>query len=214
MDLSEPQAKRRQSSHDRLPWASVALTPLEETDLDSIHAWQNDPAIRDMSMGYRLPIQRETVREWMQGLRGPGQQNRVVYAIRLDGQAVGIVQLFGMLPFHRRAELGIYLGGMELRGAGIGYMATAILLDFAFNGLDLRKVGAEILCLNTTTLRLCRRMGFTLEGVKRQEYFSDGAYWDTHVFGLLREEFDIRLPPEARRLCRSLSPRPAANSDE
>lgn len=212
-NMSDLQARRTRPSVARLPWASVELTPIEETDLDLIHGWQNDPALRDLTMGFRLPLQKETVRDWLQGLRSPAQQQaRVVYAVRHEERAIGIAQLFGMTPFQRRAELGVFLSDLGSRAVGIGFIAGSLLIDFGFNGLDLRKIGAEVLTMNTATIKVCERIGFVREGVKRQEYFADGACWDTQILGLLREEFSVRLPPEARRLCRSLSPRPTASS--
>jgi len=204
--MVEAREGRIKSGHARAPWAAVALTPLEESDLEVVHAWQNDPALRDLTMGFRLPLQREAVRDWLRGLHGPSQHSRALYAIRVAGEPVGIVQIFGIVPFQRRAEIGVFLGSPTLRGAGVGYVAMALMLDFAFNGLDLRKVGAEVLVVNRSVVRLCERIGFVREGLKRQEHFADGACWDTCVLGLLREEFTLRLPLEARRLCASLAP--------
>jgi RimJ/RimL family protein N-acetyltransferase len=185
---------------ERLPWGEVALTPLEEADIDLLHVWQNDPELRDLTMQHRGPIPRETVRDWLAGLRAPGQASRLVYMIRRDGQGVGLVQLIGLSPVQRRAEVGVFLGAPERRGAGLGFMALVLLIDFAFHGLDLRKLSAEVMAANRTTLRLCERLGFVREGLRRQEYFAAGAVWDVHVLGLLRDEFAFRPPPGARRL--------------
>jgi RimJ/RimL family protein N-acetyltransferase len=188
-----------------LPWDRVALTPLDDSDIDAVQGWQNDPAVRDLTMGFRLPVQKETVRDWIAGLRGPGQQNRIVYAIRHDGAAAGLIHLYDIAPFQRRATLGVLIGNPALRGQGIGHVATLLILDFAFRGLDLRKVGLEVLAGNTAAIRLYEGLGFVREGLKRQEYFADGHCWDSLVFGLLRAEFTTVLPPGARRLCLQLS---------
>jgi diamine N-acetyltransferase len=199
-------AKRRDQSGDDcpgdgLPWGEVTLTPLEETDLDLVHAWQNSAAVRDLTMGFRFPIQKDTVRAWLRDLGGAGQPSRAAYAIRTGGAAVGIVQLYDIAAYQRRATLGIFLGSPGHRGAGIGHVATALILDFAFNGLDLRKVGLEVLGTNAAAVRMYESLGFQREGIKRQEYFADGACWDSHVYGLLRADFSPCLPPAAQRLC-------------
>lgn len=141
------------------------------------------------------------MREWIAGLRGPAGQNRAVYAIHSSSKAVGIAQLYQIAPFQRRANLGIFIGPSAERGCGVGHVASCLLLDFAFNGLDLRRVELEVQASNTAAIQLYERLGFVREGVKRQDYFADGAYWDTYLYGLLKEEFALRLPSNARRLC-------------
>jgi len=204
MGMGEAQEARQR--HE-LPWDMVALTPLDESDIDSVQGWQNDPAVRDLMMGFRLPIQKETVREWISSLRSPDQQLRnIAYVIRHDGAAAGLIHLYDIAPFQRRATLGVLIGSSARRGQGIGQVATLLILDFAFRGLDLRKVGLEVLVGNAPAIRLYEGLGFVREGIKRQEYFADGQCWDSLAFGLLREEFTQILPPQARRLCLGLTP--------
>ena len=193
------------SAQDRqrpLPWAEVALAPLEQDDLELVHGWQNAPAVRDLTMGFRYPIQKDTVRDWIAGLSA-GAPRRAVYAIRHRDEAVGIVHLDEMVPHQRRASLGVFVAAPDRRKSGIGHVATALILDYGFNGLDLRKVGLEVLATNAGAIALYERLGFVREGVKRQEYFADGVCHDSCVYGLLRAEF-AALPAAAQRLCLGL----------
>lgn len=36
---------------------------------------------------------------------------------------------------------------------------------------------------------LYRRLGFVVEGCKRQEFWADGAYHDAHIMGLFAHEY-------------------------
>jgi len=91
-------------------------------------------------------------------------------------------------------------------------------LDFAAymkaNGMTLDIVttvysylGKEMCCLNERRLHKCsdyfyegdtifmpifEKLGFKREGVKRQEVFHKGRYWDEIHYGLLAEEFDAQ----------------------
>ena len=189
---------------EALPWADVTLTPLEAADLDLVHGWQNDPGIRDLTMGFRFPLGREAVAGWIAGLSG--NTARAVYAIRHAGQAVGMVQLYDIAPVHRRAALGLFVADPGFRGRGIGHVAACLILDFAFSGLDLRRVDLGVLAGNGAAIRLYETLGFVREGVKRADYFADGAVWDTVMYGLLRAEFRRPPPPQAHRLCHPLAP--------
>lgn len=183
-----------------LNWTRVKLTPLDIADLDLIYEWQNDPAIRDLTMGFRFPIQRETARAWLESIRNDNAKSRIVFGIRADGDLKGVVQLHTIDHYQRKALLGIYIGSHDERGKGLGYISTSLVLDYAFNGLDLRKVSLDVLSTNTGAIKLYEALGFVREGVKRADYFLDGVYLDTYFYGLMRDEFKKNIPATAHRL--------------
>jgi RimJ/RimL family protein N-acetyltransferase len=185
-------------------WAAISLTPLDDADADLIFAWQNAPRTRDLTMGFRFPIQKQRIFDWIKARRESNGSKDVAYAVRENGAAVGIVQLHGLDQFQRKASLSIYIGDTTRRSAGIGYVACALILDFAFMGLDLRKVGLEVLSANVGAVKLYERLGFVLEGCKTQEYFLDGKYWDSSIFGLHRASWNVSLPAGANRLIHSI----------
>jgi UDP-4-amino-4,6-dideoxy-N-acetyl-beta-L-altrosamine N-acetyltransferase len=187
-----------------LDWASVRLTPLEEGDLELIYLWQNAPDIRDLTMGFRFPVQRDSAKEWLKSVREENSASRVVYAIRKDSSLAGVIQLHNIDAYQRRALLGVFIGKTQERHRGTGSVSTALLLDYAFNGLDFRKVSLEVFSANFSAVRLYEKLGFVREGVKREDYFLDGKYFDTLLFGMLRAEFRIAIPKEANRLIASV----------
>ena len=75
-----------------------------------------------------------------------------------------------------------------------------LILDFAFNGLDFRKVSLEVVESNQSAINLYKRIGFINEGLKREEYFAGGKYLNTQLFGILNHEFKIDIPGDANRL--------------
>jgi UDP-4-amino-4,6-dideoxy-N-acetyl-beta-L-altrosamine N-acetyltransferase len=184
------------------PWANIRLTPVEESDIDTFHEWQNAPDIRDLTMGFRFPVQKDAVRDWLKGIREQNAGSRVVFAIRNKSALIGTISLHAIDPFQRKSLLGLYIGDSRERNQGAGSVATALLLDYAFNGLDFRKVGLEVLSANDGAVRLYERLGFVREGVKRQDHFIDGKCYDTYLYGMLRDEFAIAIPAEANRLIR------------
>lgn len=188
----------------RLPWQDVRLTPLEYSDLDCVHQWHNDAELRDLTMGFRLPVQREVVRHWIEGLTSVSNTNRVVYCIRYRDQSAGLVQLHHISAQDRRGELGIFVGEPKVRGLGLGFVAGTLVLDFAFNGLNLHRVDLEVATSNTAAIALYERLGFAAEGIRRQAYFADGQYHDSQLYGLLAAEYSAAIPAEAHRLCATL----------
>ena len=81
-----------QSIKKTIDWAHIKLTPLEESDADLLYVWQNSPNTRDLTMGFRFPVQREAVKEWIKIQREQNAKSRVVFAIRQKENFVGTIQ--------------------------------------------------------------------------------------------------------------------------
>ena len=110
-------------------------------------------------------------------------------AILADGQHIGNIKLEPIHWLHRTATLGMVIGEKSFHGHGLGEEAARLCLRYAFERLGLRKVSLGVLTSNTRAIRLYERLGFVVEGCKRQEYWIDGAYHDAHIMGLFAEEF-------------------------
>lgn len=62
-------------------------------------------------------------------------------------------------------------------------------MQYAFDQLRLHKVTARVFAFNEASQRLLETVGFTEEGVQREQVFIDGEYQDTHWYGLLAREW-------------------------
>lgn len=172
--------------------------------MPQISSWQNDAATRDLTMGFRGPVSEGTTSAWLRGLADPGARSglptRFVFGIHHQSTLAGIVQLHTVDWLQRTAMLGITVGREENRGQGVGYAASALLLDYGFNGLDLHRVALSVLACNQTACRLYEQLGFAAEGLLRKAYFADGARHDVSLYGLLRDDWCSPLPATAVRL--------------
>ncbi|UQA54875.1 GNAT family N-acetyltransferase [Polyangium aurulentum] len=85
----------------------------------------------------------------------------------------------------RRVELGFYLVP-SFEGRGLAHEAVSLLLGLAFDHLDMRRVEAQCDAENSRSARLLQRLGFILEGRRRQDTIDgQGRFRDTLLFGLL-----------------------------
>lgn len=103
-------------------------------------------------------------------------------------QIIGTCTLAALDPTNRRAELGFALGRTHW---GKGYARTAVtaVLNFAFEQLDLHRVGADTDPRNDASIRLLEKLGFRREGLLREHYQVTGEIQDALLFGLLRKEW-------------------------
>jgi RimJ/RimL family protein N-acetyltransferase len=104
-----------------------------------------------------------------------------------DGPVIGTCTLTSFHAESGRAEIGFALGREHW---GCGYMsdAVALLLDYAFGPLDLRRLEADVDPRNGPSLRLLERAGFRREGLLRERWVTAGEVQDSIFMGLLRHD--------------------------
>ena len=63
------------------------------------------------------------------------------------------------------------------------------LIKYGFEDLNLNRIWCEVYS-NNDAIDVYRHIGFKDEGILRQTYFNEGKYWDSHLMGMLREEYE------------------------
>lgn len=165
---------------------AVRLRPIAAADLDSIHRWHNDPDLRDQVLGHPFPVGRPVVERWFASLEtGPGS-TKVVFAVEdlASGHAVGLAQLHRIDWIDRTSFFGFQLGDPEVRGRGLGKEAMQLLIGFAFQRLNLRKLLCDVVASNDAALGLYKGLGFVEEGRMRRQVYRQGAYHDVLLLAL------------------------------
>jgi ribosomal-protein-alanine N-acetyltransferase len=88
-------------------------------------------------------------------------------------------------------ELG-YVIGMQYWGLGIAVEASRRLLDEVFANYPVERVQARVIVENLASIRVCEKLGFTLEGTLRHSLFRRQQFWDVRYYSLLRHEWTGR----------------------
>lgn len=118
----------------------------------------------------------------------------VSWAVTLtdDGAVLGLFGLHHWSKYHRRAEVGYDLARTHW-GKGIASEALRAIIQFGFERMSLHRIYASTIADNHRSVRLLERLGFQREGTKRQHSWEeDGAFHDSAMYGLLRQEYLIR----------------------
>ncbi|HBM15429.1 MAG TPA: hypothetical protein DD381_03660 [Lentisphaeria bacterium] len=102
---------------------------------------------------------------------------------------VGTIKLDKINQKNKSGELGLMIGEKSLWNKQIGSKATAILLKYAFEYLQLHKVWGGTDEHNIAMKKLFLKAGFKLEGRLRQVNCSNGIYSDNFYYGIISEEY-------------------------
>jgi RimJ/RimL family protein N-acetyltransferase len=165
------------------------LRPVQADDADRYVEWMNDPeVIRHLSARY--PISHAWEEEWLASAAKRVSPPDISLAIEtLDGRHIGSIGLHGIGPEDRHASLGIVIGAKDCWSQGYGSDALRALLRFGFDEINLNRVWLEVFADNARAIASYKKCGFVEEGRLRQHWFRRGAYRDSLIMGVLREEF-------------------------
>jgi len=129
--------------------------------------------------------------EWLEKDLEKGTSDELFFAIRtLDEDAlIGFIGLFDLFKQHGDTLVAIALGERKYWGKGYGTDAMRVMLRYAFNELNLRRVGLIVFDYNPRAMRSYEKAGFIPEGRIRGAILREGRRWDWLYMGILREEW-------------------------
>lgn len=168
----------------------IRLTTINKDDLPAIGRWYEDAGFaRLFDATPAMPKSQAQLTRWLEDV--DKDQNGYLFAIRpLDEPTlIGYVELDGILWSNGIAWLGLGLGDRGSWGRGYGTEAMSLILNFAFNELNLRRVQLSVFSYNERAIALYEKLGFVREGVYREYLMRDGQLYDMYLYGLLRREW-------------------------
>ena len=175
----------------------VSFRKVVEEDRARLLAWRNSPAVAPYMYADHLITHAEHDR-WFDGMAGDGA--RAFWVIELDGEPVGLVNLYAIDRAHRRSAWAYYLAEPSTRGKGVGAYVELCVLDHVFGPMALNKLWCEVLVANTSVWRLHQSFGFEIEATYRDHIFKGGQFHDVHGLAILADDWQRARETAAERL--------------
>ena len=169
----------------------VVLDSVEKHDIERLRKWRNDPKLRKYFREYR-EINGEMQEKWFEKISFDTNQVNFTIKDKKNKNLIGHCGLSYINWTNRTGEFGIYIGDREYRGGGYGSDALRQLCRYGFESLNLNRIWCEVYS-NNASLDMYRHIGFVDEGILRQNYFSEGKYWNSHVLSMLKGEYEQKV---------------------
>lgn len=109
------------------------------------------------------------------------------------GSVVGGVGIWYTSRIQRSGEIGYWVRS-DLTGIGVATEAAEALLPLGFEELGLHRLLMRIAVGNHSSRRVAEKLGFSYEGIAREEIMIRGKWVDHEVFSLLEQEWASRNP--------------------
>ncbi len=164
---------------------SFTLRPWQLSDLDSLVKYADNPNIaRNLTDGFPSPYTRESGEAYINMVSNDNPVK--VFAIEIDGEAVGSIGVFPQVDIHRlNAEMGYWLAE-PYWGKGIMPRAIKQMVKYAFDTFEINRIFARPFGRNLASQRVLEKVGFTYETRFDKVLIKDGQIEDELFYSVRR----------------------------
>jgi RimJ/RimL family protein N-acetyltransferase len=167
----------------------VLLRPLERKEISLMRQWMNDPEVTTY-LGRILPLYEKEEEEWFENIHK--RTNDLVLGIvaRKEKKLIGSMGLHQIHWSNRTAVTGTVIGNKSYWSKGYGSEAKMLLLDFAFNALDLQVILSRALSTNQRSIAYSKKCGYKEVGrIPQWIRHQSGARCDEVLLAVTQEEW-------------------------
>ena len=168
---------------------NIHLRALEPEDLEFVYAIENDETIWEVSNTI-TPYSKFLIRQYLENAHQDiyeAKQLRLAICKSNTSEAVGLIDLFDFDVKNKRAGVGIIIQNEIDRNNGLGKEALGLVINYAFQQLQLHQLYANIGTENKASVSIFTTFGFERIGVKKDWNFANNAFQDEAVFQLIKK---------------------------
>ena len=171
----------------------LVLRPFTHADAAAVFAHLNDREVAVTTASIPYPYPQGAAETWIgthAARAAAGEAVVLAVTLRGSGELVGSIEI-RLVPGHRRAELGYWVGRAHW-GQGYATEAADALLRWGFATLGLHRVHAAHLTRNPASGAVLRKVGMRHEGRLRKHFLKWGVLEDLDLYGVLEDELPDR----------------------
>jgi RimJ/RimL family protein N-acetyltransferase len=163
----------------------VVLRRHVPSNLRAFQRWYTDPEVVRLTRYQDSPMRPEEIERFF-AARALGSDSLAMAIHRRDDERlIGTCALSQLDADNGSALFHITIGEKDTWGHGYGTAATRLMIDHAFVGLGLHRVGLTVFSFNERAIRSYRSVGFVVEGRAREAIWREGRWWDEISMSIL-----------------------------
>ncbi len=176
----------------RLVGEGIELRRHDRANYPLYARWYGDEEIWRLTSWMAEPMRRMAVERLFEDREVSSLEDS--FAIHEEGEEepIGVISLMNISEANASADLSIIVGEDRDRNRGLGTEAIRIILRYAFEDLDLNRVGLSVFEFNETAISAYEKLGFEREGRMERAVLRDGEYHDAILMRILASEWRKR----------------------
>jgi RimJ/RimL family protein N-acetyltransferase len=166
----------------------IFMRPILPQDLPYFVIWINDRETKEL-LGSYLPVTIKQEAQWIESLSEKDHTDIQLAIMTTDGNLIGSMGIHRIDWKNRTASTGAFIGDKNYWDKGYGTEAKMLLLDYAFNTLNLRKIYSSALEYNKRSIAYQMKCGYKIEGRRIQQQYKKGRYWDEVLTAVFKKDW-------------------------
>jgi RimJ/RimL family protein N-acetyltransferase len=181
----------------------IRLAPIDhEHDPEVESRWTHDLSLqRSLSSKPAMPLSVAQMKKKYEAIEKQIEESKNLFHFTVrsveDGRLLGFVRIEGIEWTHGIGSLTLAIGDPAERNKGYGSETLQLILNYAFNELNLHRLSAVVMEDNPGALNFFKNFGFIEEVRRRKAILRDGQTWDSIHLGLLHSEWQTVKGEEA-----------------
>lgn len=165
----------------------ILLRAIEESDLETIQAWNFD---EDTTRFFspRLPNNMLEQRKWFESQINRADKKKLMIVDASTETPIGLLGLMNIDHVNKNCEIGITIDN-NYRGKPHSLDAMQTALHFLFYEFSMQLVYLTVFAENKRAISFFEKLGFSNSGTLRQMVYKAGKYHDILWMSVTREEF-------------------------
>lgn len=164
----------------------VGLRPVEKDDAEFLQWLMQHQEVRRWLGRVPEPISKMEEEEYIENLAD--DDDHIAFIVEKEGEPVGEISLMHINRAYSHCEFGFAVHP-ERHGEGIGTTALELVLEYAFDELNMHRVEGGYVEGNEGSRRVQEKCGFSEEGRQRDYKYVNGEYHDVARMGILEDEW-------------------------
>ncbi len=167
----------------------VGLRAIEESDLDVLLGWRNQPDYRQFFREYR-ELNSNSQKKWFDTKAMADEHTRMFSIVELEtNNLIGACGLCYIDWPNRCADFSLYIGKDNLYIDNVyAVEASKLLIHYGFDELNLYRIWTEIYDIDEKKKKLFDGLGFVHEAIHKSTHWTRGRWVDSWYYRLLKED--------------------------
>lgn len=165
----------------------LIIRPSRWEDIEIFYPWELEPAVTKFFSIRDGQTMEDVIKKYIADDTDPKAMQFTI-CMKPDERPIGRIVLADIEDGWKAELWRIYIADPELRGKGLGKQSMLAMMSYCFDVLGLQRLYLDHYTGNPAS-GLYLSLGFTYEGVLRQNCRKNGILYDVHLMSMLKDEY-------------------------